>query len=98
VEGFEMTELTKIVIDLEEQKIELTPEQAKELKEILNDLFGEKVVTKEIVERIIERPRRYWYYEWYPNGTYKPWGTSVSYNDNVTSEKSNVLSFSLNKK
>lgn len=36
--------INKIVIEIGKRKIELTKNQAKEMKEVLDELFGEKVV------------------------------------------------------
>ncbi len=54
-----MTKLQKVVIEVGGKKLEFTPEEAKELKAILSDLFG----GERVVERI--RERDYWHW-WQP--------------------------------
>jgi hypothetical protein len=41
------TEISKIVITVDDKKIELTAEQARKLKHILGELFGVKEIVKE---------------------------------------------------
>lgn len=41
------TKINKIVFDIDEKKIELTADQAKQMKNILDELFGTKVVREE---------------------------------------------------
>ena len=40
-----MSEIKKIVLSVGDKEIELTPDEAKELRKILGDLFGEKETT-----------------------------------------------------
>jgi len=42
--------IEKMILNIEGEKVTLTIEQAKKLKEILNELFGKEVI-KEIVEK-----------------------------------------------
>ena len=62
-----MTELKKIIIEVAGKRLEFTPEEAKELKSILSDLFG----GERIVERIIEKD--YWHW-------WRPYTTLYDYN------------------
>jgi len=54
-----MSEIKKIVLSVGDKEIELTPDEAKELRKILGDLFGEKETT------VIPVP--------YPVQPYYPW-------------------------
>jgi len=67
-----MTSLKKITIEVGGKKLDFTPEEAKELKTILSDLFG----GDKVIERVIERNRWHW---WGPYITY----TSNNYNGTV---------------
>uniref|UniRef100_A0A6M3L7H4 Uncharacterized protein n=1 Tax=viral metagenome TaxID=1070528 RepID=A0A6M3L7H4_9ZZZZ len=65
----ESVEITKIKLNLGGKEIELTVEQARNLKKSLDDLFG-----KEIVREIYRNSSPYWYYypvyPTYPQITY----------------------------
>ena len=52
--------IKKIVLNLGKKQVELTPGQAKKLKEALDEMFGEKVV-KEIHHHDYWRWRPYWW-------------------------------------
>ena len=55
-------EITKIVLKIDEQDVELTPGQAKELRRILNDMYGENSKEYHFHYPPYEPPRRYWYW------------------------------------
>lgn len=82
LKGTEMAtvEVKKVSIKIGKKEIELSLEEAKELKQVLNDTFGkERVVTVPSSPIIIERPvRRPWPY--YPQ-PYIYW--SIKYSDNT---------------
>lgn len=67
-----MSELKKIVLQIGEKEIELTPDEAKELKKVLGDLFGE--------DKTVFVPNPYPVYPYYR--PYFTWGTHTSPNDN----------------
>ena len=75
----EKAEIKKIVLDLGDKEVELTPEQAKSLWELLDELYGKVVhpVTYPIyIDRYVPH-RPYWYYDhavWSSSG-----GTAISY-------------------
>jgi len=54
-----MSEIKKIVLEIGDKEIELTPDEAKELKDVLNNLFGEK--------DIVYIPKPYPVYHPYPH-------------------------------
>lgn len=58
--------VSKVVIQMGDKEATLTVEQAKELRDALNALLGEKVV-----ERVVERDR------WYPYNPYNPYNPYV---------------------
>jgi hypothetical protein len=61
----EKTEVHKIDIRIGDKTISLKPEQAKELKKILNDMFEEK-------ERVVHE--HHWWYWWHsPTYQYSPY-------------------------
>ena len=78
-----MTKLTKVVIEVGGKKLEFTPEEAKELKTILSDLFG----GERIVERIIEKD--YWHW-------WQPYITTYNYSDRVDTIYGNSWSVNSN--
>jgi len=61
----------KIKLKIKDVELELTEEEAKELKDILERLTGMRI---EIKERIIERDRYPWYYPiWVDTPKYERW-------------------------
>lgn len=83
-------EVSKIVLGIDGKKIELSLEQARELSQLLNNLFGEQVkiispITYPIYIPYPTYPRRYPYWE-------ITWGETTS----NTTGYSNSLTFSLN--
>ena len=64
--------IKKIELDLGGKKVELTPTQAKNLKEALDELFGKEVireVVRDPMPYIPYYPQPYYHYwEWYPQG------------------------------
>ena len=62
-----MAEIKKITIEVGGKKIDMTPDEAKEMKRILNDLFGDSYPI------FIERYRDRWPY---PHWTYTTTGTT----------------------
>ena len=52
-------EVTDINIKIGQKKVSLSPEQARELMEVLEALLGGP--EPKVVERVIERPWRWWY-------------------------------------
>ena len=67
--------IEKIVLNIEGEKVSLTPEQAKKLKTLLDEMFG-----KEIVKEII-REEHHHHNDWYPRPTWY-WNYSTPhYND-----------------
>ena len=82
--------LSKILLEIEDKKIELTLKQAEALQELLNETFG--VVEKEYIDRWhYDRP---YYYPWTtttitPSPAIQPWVTYCSSDlagGNVTSD------------
>jgi hypothetical protein len=74
-----MAKIKKIVLEIGDKKVELSVKEAKELKEILCDLFGARE----------NRYYPYYYYvpQWYP---YRYWYTECDTNGNVTYTTSNT--------
>jgi hypothetical protein len=70
------SEISKIVLDVNGKKIELSVEEAKELKDILGNLFGKVEIQKEFVPYSVPQPYiwrepyPYRYDKWYV--TYQP--------------------------
>lgn len=80
----------KLVLNINGREISLTLDEAKELSEILGELFEEKTKVK-IVE--VEKEKRYWYpytypytitYETKPNCELTYWSTTVASNGTLT--------------
>lgn len=82
-----MTKLQKVVIEVGGKKLEFSPEEAKELKAILSDLFG----GKRVVERVIERD--YWHW-WRPYISYNNKPQWVTYAVGTGEPTSGYLSLS----
>ena len=64
--------IKKIELDLGGKKVELTPTQAKNLKEALDELFG-----KEVIREVVRDPMPYIPYYPYPRWEWQPnlwWG------------------------
>lgn len=61
-------EVKRIVLKIDDKEISVTPEQAKSLKVLLEDLFGKEVI-KEVAKTIIHE---YHEYPWYPKYYYVP--------------------------
>ena len=88
--------IEKIVFNVRGKKLELSSDEAKELKQILSDLFGETKVVHEWHNQYVYPPRPYQYW-----GTF--WGSqtlgqSQSYNAsdlNSISDKPQTLCLSL---
>ena len=57
----EVCEIKRIVLKVEDKEISLTPEQAKKLKVVLDELFGKEIV-KEVIREIHEHHDHYPYY------------------------------------
>ena len=91
-------EISKVSVKIGEQAIELTLEQAKELRDILNDTFGEKVVVRPYSPIIIDRPYPYVYPHWtvYATSVSNEPSTSWSISNNTTLDTSSVLGIYLN--
>lgn len=70
------TKLKKIVIQIAGSELELTPDQAKELRDILADLYGENVI-KRHEHHHHDYPWRYWHYT-YPAPEITWTSTSIS--------------------
>ncbi len=60
----EVVELKKLVIKIGDKELELTPEEAKTLKQVLSDLFEE---SEKIVEKIYVQP-----YPYFPITVFSP--------------------------
>ena len=58
----------KIVLKIDDKEISLTPEQAKKLKELLNDMFGKEII-KEIKE-LATKEEHHHYHDHYPSYPY----------------------------
>lgn len=67
----ERVEVSGINIKIGDKEIPLTPAQAKELQDVLNDMFGRSVVVPVRDTIVIERP----YY--IPGRRYQYWGTPM---------------------
>jgi hypothetical protein len=86
-------EVAKIDIKIGDKTISLKPEQAKELKKILNEMFEESV------DKVIHEHRYWWNYPWYSNPyphIYPQWtitcaGNATGYSSDVSSTLSNVM-------
>ena len=83
--------IKKIVLDLGKKQVELTPEQARKLKEALDEMFGQKVVRIEDHHHYHDRWywRPYWYCDTYiskPDNTGIVW---TSGNSNTSAMYSN---------
>lgn len=88
--------VTKITIQMGDKEAVLTVEQAKELRDALNSLLGEKVI-----ERVVEKDRHH-YYPYYPyahwsiySGETKYQGGMV-YGTTITTGNSQSYTISLN--
>jgi hypothetical protein len=82
--------LEKIVLDLHGKKIELSIDEAKELKEILSDLFGE--------QKVIQVPYPYYVRpDWTvtPDWKWRRWVPGPYYTSGTTTD-STTISFSTN--
>ncbi len=69
--------IEKIVLNIEGEKVSLTPEQAKKLKSLLDEMFGKEVIREVIKEEHHHHDRYpyYWYWtlptpQWVPNYVY----------------------------
>ena len=80
-------EISKINFEIEGQKISVTPEGAKKLRTLLNDLFGKDI-------QIIEK-NNYYPYWWQTNQLPKYWDNGIVYCQD-TSAKIHFASFSVN--
>jgi len=60
--------IEKIVLNIEGEKVSLTPEQAKKLKSLLDEMFGKEVIRVE-EHHHHDYPRWYWNYST-PNWVY----------------------------
>lgn len=82
----EEIQVTKIIIKMGEKDAELTIEQARQLKDALVELLGEKEKTVYIPSPyIVERPYPYRYPYWYVT-----WGT-----DSATAKDENITSYDM---
>ena len=73
--------IKKIVLDLGKKQVELTPEQARKLKDALDEMFG-----KEVIKEVCHHNYWRWYPPlWYSCGDYTT--TNQSYN-RVSSDSS----------
>jgi hypothetical protein len=79
--------IKKIELDLGKKTVTLTPEQAKKLKEALDELFGEKVVRE---EHHHHDHHRYWWHWDYPHWTYTT-TTTPMYNTWTATNTGNTL-------
>ena len=81
------TEIKKLTIKMGKHEVDLTPDEARELRDVLDDLFGksERIVTVPQPYIVPTYPYRWWYYE--PSWKYMPTDTiTVSYTaDNSSS-------------
>ena len=98
------TEIKKIIIRMGKKDVELTLDEAKELKTLLNDTFGRET---KVVERIIERDTyRHWRPYYWPSITVAPspettpWtvtsGTSGGFTAGETFSSNDTLVLELN--
>lgn len=75
--------IEKMVLNIDGEKVSLSMEQAKKLKNVLDELFGREVI-KEVI-------RNHHYYDW----VYRPyyWGqvTTPDWRDNITYCSNNSL-------
>ena len=79
-------EVTDINIKIGQKKVSLSPEQARELMKVLEALLGGP--EPKVVERVIERPWRWWYVntpytqpaKW-TDGITTVWGNTTANND-----------------
>src|SRR6476659_8351518 len=81
-------EVAKIDIKIGDKTISLKPEQAKELKKVLNEMFEESV------DKVVHEHRYWWNYPWYtrtPTVTLPQWTISCGGN-NTTSVYSSDIS------
>lgn len=80
------TKIAKIVINLNGEELELSPKQARELRDILCEMYGEKTV-KNIHE--------YHHYDWNRPWPYTTWvttsGYSVSSTETLGGGSSNII-------
>ena len=75
--------IKKIVLDLGGKEVTLTPEQAKNLKTALDELFGKQVV-KEIHHHDHYQPYYWWYWDSTPAIPYRQDGGLTFTSGNVT--------------
>lgn len=75
-------EVTGLNLKLGDKKITLTVEQAKKLKQALDEIFGKKEVIREIPCPYPVRPYTPWYWE------YPTYAHTVTFDDNTTCEVS----------
>ena len=61
MEKVERVEVKKIQLKIGKKEISLTPDEAKKLKEVLNDLFDKEIIKEVIKETYPVVP--YWYYK-----------------------------------
>lgn len=62
----EKIEITKINIQVKDTKLELTLDEAKELKKALESLFPKPEIEHVYMDRYIDSPWRYWKYDIIP--------------------------------
>lgn len=76
------TKISKIVIDVDSKKIELTAEQAKKMKGVLDELFG---ITKVVTEEHHHHHKTYPYYPrwWWDGNTVLCNNTQMTLNDDT---------------
>ena len=92
VEKNQPVELKKLVVKIHGKELELTPQEAKELKEILNALFEESEKIEKVVVQPYPYPVPYPYKEiiyikpWEWHYTY-PW---ITYNGTVSTATGNI--------
>ena len=71
--------INKLVLEIDGRTIELSMAQAEELREVLNEALGKRIVVEPHV--VIERP----YWPWYDHSTWPTKHWSISYNNTTGS-------------
>jgi len=90
----EKVEIKKIVLKVGDEEISLTPENAKKMKELLDELFGKTVIREDHHHHHHDYIYHDWMpIKWYPDNPYPTW-TAVSPNYSSESSIGNNLGVS----
>ena len=86
-------EVTDINIKIGQKKVSLSPEQARELMEVLEALLSSE---PKVIERIIERPYRYWAWNTSPTWAVSSPNTTGQWRNITTNNDAGSYTLTLN--